>query len=57
MIYPWIHSFCNIRSSEDQLKECRFPDELPLLPSNSDFSMSAGDFLEVYNEPSRFNTI
>ena len=52
-IYPWLHSFCNLLKSEDQLKGCSFPDELPSLPPGSDFSMSAGDFLEVYTEPSK----
>lgn len=50
-IYPYIHSFCNILKPEHQLKECKFPDEIPSLPASVDFSMSAGDFLEVYCEP------
>ncbi|CAG8485634.1 2063_t:CDS:10 [Ambispora gerdemannii] len=48
-IYPYIHSFSNIKSSEDQLKPVFIPDILPNdLPSDTDFSMVAGDFVEVY---------
>ncbi|KAG9301652.1 hypothetical protein G9A89_016722 [Geosiphon pyriformis] len=50
-IYPYIHSFSNIQSSEDQLRPIYIPDVLPSdLPSTSDFSMVAGDFVEVYGE-------
>ncbi len=52
-IYPWVHQHCNNRSNDDQTKPVTFPDVNPLelseLP-NSNFSMAAGDFLEVYTE-------
>ncbi|KAI8365391.1 N2227-like protein-domain-containing protein [Radiomyces spectabilis] len=50
-IYPFVHSFSNIKSSDDQLTPIRIPDVLPAnLPPTVDFSMVAGDFLEVYGE-------
>ena len=40
--------------SGDQIEPIRFPDVDPSeLPPNSNFSMAAGDFLEVYQEPGR----
>jgi carnosine N-methyltransferase len=48
-IYPFIHSFSNIKSDEKQLSPVMIPDILPAnLPSTVDFSMVAGDFIEVY---------
>ncbi|KAI8148881.1 N2227-like protein-domain-containing protein [Fennellomyces sp. T-0311] len=48
-IYPFIHTFSNIRSSEQQLKPIRIPDIIPSkLPATADFSMAAGEFVEVY---------
>ncbi|KAF8955490.1 hypothetical protein BGZ46_002630 [Entomortierella lignicola] len=48
-IYPYIHSFSNIVRSEDLLTEAFIPDVNPReIPSGTDFSMVAGDFLEVY---------
>lgn len=48
-IYPFIHSFSNIKSDEMQLSPVKIPDVLPAqLPSTVDFSMVAGDFIEVY---------
>ncbi len=50
-IYPFIHSFSNIVFSDDQLKPIFIPDILPSdVPPNSNFSMVAGDFVEVYGE-------
>ena len=50
-IYPFIHSFSNIKSDERQLTPVMVPDILPAnLPSTVDFSMVAGDFTEVYNQ-------
>ncbi|RKP07108.1 N2227-like protein-domain-containing protein [Thamnocephalis sphaerospora] len=49
IIYPFIHSFSNIVSKRDILTPVGVPDVLPGgLPHNVDFSMVAGDFLEVY---------
>ncbi|RUS15456.1 N2227-like protein-domain-containing protein [Endogone sp. FLAS-F59071] len=48
-IYPFIHSFSNVRRADDQLRPVMIPDVLPgNLPRGGDFSMVAGDFLEVY---------
>lgn len=49
-IYPFIHSFSNLPSSKSQLTPIRIPDIIPgeNLDPNVDFSMVAGDFLEVY---------
>ncbi|RHZ82917.1 hypothetical protein Glove_103g29 [Diversispora epigaea] len=48
-IYPFIHSFSNIVSVDDQLKPIHIPDVLPSnIPRDANFSMVAGDFVEVY---------
>ncbi|KAL1921350.1 uncharacterized protein VTP21DRAFT_11066 [Calcarisporiella thermophila] len=50
-IFPYIHSFSNVVSAQDQLQPVLIPDIAPgNLPSTADFSMVAGDFLEVYGE-------
>ncbi len=54
-IYPWILNFCNNVTNEDQSRAAQFPDvNTASLPLNARFSMSAGDFLQIYNEPSSF---
>lgn len=51
-LYPWIHQFSNNKMSSDQTRPVSFPDVNPQsLPADSDFSMVAGDFQEVYSEP------
>ncbi|CAO3652071.1 unnamed protein product [Cunninghamella echinulata] len=49
-IYPFVHSFSNLPTSESQLTPISIPDIIPGqdLNPNVDFSMVAGDFLEVY---------
>jgi carnosine N-methyltransferase len=48
-IYPYIHSFSNIVKSDDVLTEATIPDVNPSeIPRGTDFSMVAGDFIEVY---------
>lgn len=50
-LYPWIHQFSNNKKSSDQTRPIRFPDVNPQsLPLDSDFSMVAGDFVEVYTD-------
>lgn len=58
-IYPWIHNSCNIMSNNDQLREVRIPDVLPQLSplSGVEFSMAAGDFLDIYTEPERWDCV
>ncbi|KAG1048973.1 hypothetical protein G6F43_008673 [Rhizopus delemar] len=52
-IYPFIHSYSNIKSDKNQLTSIKIPDILPAqLPSTVDFSMVAGDFVEVYGQES-----
>jgi hypothetical protein len=49
--YPWIHSFSNTPSGKDHGRAVRVPDVTPGgLPRTCDFSMVAGDFLEVYKD-------
>jgi carnosine N-methyltransferase len=56
-IYPFIHVFSNILNSQDVLAPIAVPDVLPSnLPPNVDFSMVAGEFLEVYNNPKQYGT-
>ena len=53
-MYPWVHQYCNNWSFEDQTAKVTFPDINPSdLPHTADFSMAAGDFLEVYTEPGK----
>ncbi|KAI9260802.1 N2227-like protein-domain-containing protein [Sporodiniella umbellata] len=50
-IFPFIHSFSNIKTDEKQLEPITIPDILPTnLPSTVDFSMVAGDFVEIYGQ-------
>ncbi|KAL0979669.1 hypothetical protein UPYG_G00188040 [Umbra pygmaea] len=57
-LYPWIHQFSNNKRSSDQTRSITFPDVNPQsLPPNSDFSMVAGDFQEVYTEPDTWDCV
>ncbi|KAM9743531.1 carnosine N-methyltransferase [Menidia menidia] len=57
-LYPWIHQFSNNKKSSDQTRPIRFPDINPQsLPYDADFSMVAGDFVEVYTEPESWNCV
>lgn len=50
-IYPYIHQTCNNRTSADQIRAVLIPDVNPSdVPPDLNFSMAAGDFLEVYTE-------
>lgn len=50
-VYPWVHSFSNQRTAALQLKAVTIPDILPRdIPTGVEFSMAAGEFLEVYQE-------
>ncbi|KAI7831922.1 N2227-like protein-domain-containing protein [Kickxella alabastrina] len=52
MIYPFVHQFSNVVRAEDQLRAVQIPDVLPSklpFPQSAEFSMTAGDFIEVYS--------
>ncbi|TPX30437.1 carnosine N-methyltransferase [Synchytrium microbalum] len=56
-IYPWVHSLSNSTSATNQLAPVRIPDVLPGgIPEGADFSMVAGDFVEVYSEPDQLGS-
>jgi carnosine N-methyltransferase len=47
-VCPWAAQSINVLNAEDQLKEVWFPDINPYdMPRDAEFSMAAGDFLEV----------
>ncbi|XP_012862969.1 carnosine N-methyltransferase [Echinops telfairi] len=57
-LYPWIHQFSNNRRSADQIRPIFFPDVDPhSLPPGSNFSMTAGDFQEIYSECNTWDCI
>ncbi|XP_068092652.1 carnosine N-methyltransferase isoform X2 [Hyperolius riggenbachi] len=57
-LYPWIHQFSNNVRSADQVRPVYFPDVNPHdLPPNSNFSMTAGDFQEIYTDHSSWDCI
>ncbi|KAG9043300.1 hypothetical protein FS837_009763 [Tulasnella sp. UAMH 9824] len=48
-LYPFIHSFSNVRSAPSITTPISIPDVQPSdLPQPSDFSLVAGDFIEIY---------
>ncbi|KAJ1653620.1 hypothetical protein IWQ61_006296 [Dispira simplex] len=58
-VYPFIHTFSNNLSADHQVRGVQVPDVLPsdLVPADVDFSMSAGDFTEVYGQdPCEYGT-
>lgn len=56
-IYPWIHQYCNNLSAEDQMTSVSFPDVRPMPTPESKFSMTAGDFLEVYSNADEWDCV
>ncbi|CAF3505224.1 unnamed protein product [Adineta steineri] len=57
-IYPWILNFCNNITNDDQSRAVQFPDvDTSSLPMDSRFSMSAGDFLQIYNDPNDWDCV
>ncbi|KAL2314988.1 Carnosine N-methyltransferase [Schizosaccharomyces pombe] len=50
LVYPYIHSFSNHVMRDDQVRSLNIPDAVPsqYLRNSQNFSMAAGDFLEVY---------
>jgi len=56
-IYPFIHQLTNHAHHEDQIRGVKFPDvDTSDIPANSRFSMTAGDFLDVYSTPENTGT-
>lgn len=56
VLHPYAHSFSNIPEASALLREIRIPDVLPSdLPKESNFSMVAGDFEEIYGNPDEDN--
>ena len=52
VICPWVHQYSNLVSYQHQLAAITIPDVCPSDVSGlKDFSMSAGDFLQVYTNP------
>ncbi|XP_043278824.1 carnosine N-methyltransferase [Venturia canescens] len=50
-VHPWVHQYMNNLGAGDQTQAVHFPDVNPSdLPENVQFSMTAGDFLEVYRD-------
>lgn len=50
-IHPWIHTFSNQKSMSSQTQAICIPDILPgNIPEGTDFSMIAGEFLDVYGD-------
>lgn len=48
-LYPFIHSFSNVRTAPSITTPISIPDVQPSdLPEPSDFSLVAGDFIEIY---------
>ncbi|SCZ88523.1 BZ3500_MvSof-1268-A1-R1_Chr2-1g04466 [Microbotryum saponariae] len=55
-IHPYLHSFSNIRTNADLLGSVQIPDVDPSTiasTSSGEFSFAAGDFLEIYAQPSQ----
>jgi len=53
-IYPFVNQWSNNMESSNQTKATEFPDVCPFDFEDrlSQFSMTAGDFLQIYNENS-----
>lgn len=51
-IHPFIHNWCNLFSDEDAFAAYKIPDICPgdKIQAGSDFSMVAGEFVEVYRD-------
>ena len=51
-VHPYIHSFCNNFSEQDAFTAISIPDVNPqeLISPGTDFSMVAGEFIEVYSK-------
>lgn len=51
--YPWVSQTSNVLRRDDQIRPVLFPDINPSeLPPDSKFTMTAGDFVDVYGTKS-----
>lgn len=56
-VHPWLHQYVNNMSSEHQLLAVRIPDVKPSTEQCKNFSMAAGDFLNVYTTANEWNCV
>ncbi|XP_011876474.1 PREDICTED: UPF0586 protein C9orf41 homolog isoform X2 [Vollenhovia emeryi] len=57
-VHPWVHQYMNNLKPEHQTQAVSFPDVSPSdLPGTAQFSMTAGDFLEVYAESNHWDCV
>ncbi|XP_075219457.1 carnosine N-methyltransferase isoform X2 [Lycorma delicatula] len=58
-IHPWVHHFCNNLNIEAQSYSIDFPDvdPLELRGKKQSFSMTAGDFVEIYNTANEWDCV
>ncbi|KAL6259804.1 hypothetical protein P5V15_009715 [Pogonomyrmex californicus] len=57
-VHPWVHQYMNNLKPEHQTQAVSFPDVSPSdLPGTAQFSMTAGDFLEVYTESDHWDCV
>jgi len=57
-IYPYIDAVANVWRYRDQCRKISIPDVHPRsLPNDAQFSMVAGDFLDVYKEPNSWDVV
>ncbi|KAJ8679938.1 hypothetical protein QAD02_015725 [Eretmocerus hayati] len=57
-VHPWVHQYMNNLQPGDQTRGISFPDINPSeLPETAQFSMAAGDFLEVYFEENHWDCV
>lgn len=56
-IFPFCHQFVNNLKRDDPLVPCRFPDISAFQnPPKGEMNMIAGDFVQVYGDPSQHNS-
>ncbi|XP_054279680.1 carnosine N-methyltransferase [Macrosteles quadrilineatus] len=59
-VYPWIHQVENNMTADHQMQQVYFPDINPnslLKNGASQFTMAAGDFLEIYQNPEDWDCV
>ncbi|XP_031573020.1 carnosine N-methyltransferase-like [Actinia tenebrosa] len=58
VIHPYVAQWCNVRTSADQVRPIRIPDIDPRdIKPGTQFSMAAGNFLEVYTEKDHWDCV